>query len=42
MQAPVVWTPVTTPLPTVVSGLNTMTLPIGSSPRYFRLHGTAP
>ena len=42
LHAPVIWNPVTSPLPSVVGGQNTMTLPIGSGPQYFRLHGTAP
>jgi hypothetical protein len=42
LRAPVVWNAVTSPLPVVVGGQNTLTLPIGSGPQYFRLHGTAP
>jgi uncharacterized repeat protein (TIGR01451 family)/uncharacterized delta-60 repeat protein len=42
LRMPVVWNPVTSPLPSVVGGQNTLTLPIGGGPQYFRLHGTAP
>ena len=37
---PVVWTPVTSPPPQTNSGQNTVTLPIGSSNKFFRLHQT--
>ena len=39
---PVVWTPVTSPLPAIVGGQNTVTLPIGSANMFFRLQGTTP
>ena len=42
LRAPVVWTAVTSPLPVVAGGQNTLTVPIGSGPHYFRLHGTTP
>jgi hypothetical protein len=42
LQAPVVWTPVTSPLPQTNGGQNTVTLPIGSGRQFFRLSGTTP
>jgi uncharacterized repeat protein (TIGR01451 family) len=40
LRPPMVWTPVTNPLPIVVGERNTVTMPIGSSNMFFRLHGT--
>jgi uncharacterized repeat protein (TIGR01451 family)/uncharacterized delta-60 repeat protein len=42
LRPPVVWTPVTNPLPQTNGGQNTVTLPMGSSNQFFRLHGTTP
>jgi len=42
LQAPVVWTPVTSPLPATNGGKNTVTLDIGSESRMFRLRGQQP
>ncbi len=43
LRPPVVWTPVTSPLPNVANGQNTVTLPLASSSnKFFRLHGTTP
>jgi uncharacterized delta-60 repeat protein/uncharacterized repeat protein (TIGR01451 family) len=42
LMPPAVWTPVTNPVPAVVGGQNTVTIPIGSGSEYFRLHGTTP
>jgi uncharacterized repeat protein (TIGR01451 family) len=42
LQPPVVWTPVTSPLPLVEGGQNKVTLPVGSNRKFFRLHGTMP
>jgi uncharacterized repeat protein (TIGR01451 family)/uncharacterized delta-60 repeat protein len=42
LRAPAVWTPATNPPPAVVGGQNTVTLPIGSASKFFRLHGTLP
>jgi hypothetical protein len=43
LRPPVVWTPVTSPLPSVANGQNTVTLPLDSSNnKFFRLHGTTP
>jgi uncharacterized repeat protein (TIGR01451 family)/uncharacterized delta-60 repeat protein len=42
LRAPVIWTAVTSPLPVVAGGQNTLTVPIGSGPQCFRLHGTTP
>ena len=42
LQAPVVWSPVSSPVPVVIGGQNTVTLPIGSAGQFFRLQGTAP
>ena len=39
LAPPVTWTRITNPLPTVVGGVNTITLPLGTGPSYFRLHG---
>ena len=39
---PVIWMPVTSPLPQTNGGQNTVTLPIGSAGRFFRLQGTTP
>jgi hypothetical protein len=41
LRPPVVWTSVTN-LPNVVNGQNTVTLPIGSASKFFRLQGTTP
>ena len=42
LQPPVVWTPVTNPLAQTNGGQNTVTMPIGSGRKFFRLHGTTP
>jgi hypothetical protein len=42
LRPPVVWTPVASPVPQTNGGLNTVTLLIGSSNTFFRLHGTTP
>jgi uncharacterized delta-60 repeat protein/uncharacterized repeat protein (TIGR01451 family) len=42
LHVPVVWTPVTSPQPQTNNGLNTVTLPIGSGSKFFRLNGTTP
>ncbi len=42
LRPPVVWTPVTSPLPSVVNGQNTVTLPMVSGSKFFRLQGTMP
>ena len=43
LRPPVVWTPVTSPSPSVVGGQNTVTLPIDTSnTKFFRLHGATP
>ncbi len=36
---PTVWTPMTNPPPILIGGQKTMTVPIGSGAKYFRLHG---
>jgi len=38
----VAWTPVTSPLPQVANGQNTVTITIGGGSKFFRLHGTSP
>jgi uncharacterized delta-60 repeat protein/uncharacterized repeat protein (TIGR01451 family) len=40
LKAPVVWSAATNPPPVVVGGQNTVTVPIGGSGQFFRLHGT--
>jgi hypothetical protein len=42
LHPPVVWSPVSSPSPIVAGGQNTVTLPIGSAGRFFRLQGTTP
>jgi uncharacterized delta-60 repeat protein/uncharacterized repeat protein (TIGR01451 family) len=42
LSPPTVWTPVTNLSPSEVGGQKTITLPIGSGARFFRLHGTTP
>ena len=42
LEAPVSWTAVSNPPPVVVGGQNTVTVPIGGSGQFFRLHGTTP
>jgi uncharacterized repeat protein (TIGR01451 family) len=40
LRPPVVWSPVTNPPPSLVDGQMTVTLPIGSGAKFFRLHVT--
>ncbi len=42
LRPPVVWSPVTSPVPLVNGGKNTVTLPIGNGPRIFRLRAQQP
>ncbi len=42
LSPPLVWTRVTSPAPVLVNGLNTVTLPIGSSSQVFRLRAQQP
>jgi uncharacterized repeat protein (TIGR01451 family) len=42
LNAPVSWSPVGNAQPEVVGGQNMVTLPIGGSGQFFRLHGTTP
>jgi uncharacterized repeat protein (TIGR01451 family) len=42
LQAPIVWIPVTSPLPSIEGGQSTVTLPISGGRKFFRLHGTTP
>ena len=42
IHAPVSWSPVSNAQPAVVGGQNTVTVPIGGSGQFFRLHGTTP
>jgi uncharacterized delta-60 repeat protein/uncharacterized repeat protein (TIGR01451 family) len=42
LNVPVVWSAATNPPPIVVGGQNTVTVPIGGSGQFFRLHGTTP
>jgi uncharacterized repeat protein (TIGR01451 family) len=42
LHAPAAWTPVTSPLPQVANGQNTVTITIGGGSKFFRLHGTSP
>jgi uncharacterized repeat protein (TIGR01451 family)/uncharacterized delta-60 repeat protein len=39
MQPPAIWTPVTTPPPSLIGGQKVITVPIGNGAKYFRLHG---
>ena len=40
LTPPVIWTPVSSPAPAIVSGQNTVTMPITGGTQFFRLHGT--
>ena len=40
LSPPVVWAPATNPPPSLVDGQKTVTLPIGSGRKFFRLHAT--
>ena len=42
LRPPVIWGPATNPPPSVVNGQKTVTLPIGSGAKFFRVHGTTP
>ena len=42
LAAPVVWTPLTNPPPSVLGGTKTVTLGIGGGNKFFRLHATLP
>ena len=42
LTPPVVWSPVTSPVPSLANGLSTVTLPVGGAGQFFRLHGTTP
>ena len=40
--SPVIWTPVTSPSPTLGAGVKTIVLQIGPGTSFFRLHGQGP
>ena len=42
LTPPVVWTPVTSPSPTLGGGMKTVVLQVGTGTTFFRLHGQAP
>ena len=42
LQPPVIWTPVTSPSPSLGAGVKTIVLPVGPGTSFFRLHGQAP